>query len=392
MLRVLQAKPAHLSRHKTPPASRKASTQVIPVDRLKQDIRAASASDDPIPRLLQLRQSPVYEEVWQATTSCATLPRNDPEAAQLNDRLAAEAFTTCHALDAVVRLSNAYNFSLTLRTRKTGDGRQGAAEDIDHAFLGQITPEHTHKLVTDFQCSWRMNGELRQAAILSAISPEAAARLELPSTAAHREHAQAWGTPLPGQQLSTAELLALVDYVHSGTGTFNAVNGAAMAAAYYGDKTLSGLMAVYSTALEGAVAKLCAHPYFGKTDIVTYKGINLRNPSGRFRLKALEAAVGSGRLVAFPGVLSATADPERSYAVQKYAEGYTIECRIRMEKAFDADPFHDELTMGEQEVIGPAGQRFVVVEKQSVEVFQPTWGTDTVVDRYLLEPAAAGPR
>jgi hypothetical protein len=120
---------------------------------------------------------------------------------------------------------------------------------------------------------------------------------------------------------------------------------------------------------------------------VTYKGINLKNPSGRFRLEALEAAIGTGKLVAFPSVLSTTADPEQSYAVQKYFQGYTMECRVRMEKAFDADPFHDEMTMGEKEVIGPAGQRFVVVEKQTVESFQLATGRNEAIDRYILEPA-----
>jgi hypothetical protein len=341
---------------------RKASTQAIPVHQLKQAIRSASIETDPVPKLRQLRQCALYEEVWQASNAPVHTAQPDPEATRLHQRLAAEAFTICHALDAITRLSDAYRLTLSPRVRRAGDNSNGAREVNDHRFLEQITPEHTKKLIADFHRSWGKNDEIRQAAILSALAPESAARLELTSRAAHREHAQAWGTTPPGQQLTTSELLALVDYVHSGTGTFNAVNGTAMAAAYYGDTSLSGLMRVYSTALDGAIAKLCEHPYFGQADIVTYKGINLKNPSGRFRLEALEAAIGTGKLVAFPNVLSSTADPEQSYAVQKYFQGYTMECQVRMEKAFDADPFHDEMTMGEKEVIGPAGQRFVVAE------------------------------
>lgn len=392
MLRTTPTSIRHRTKRHPSTSSRQASTQAIPVDKLKQDIHAASASHDPVPRLRQLRQSPLYEEVWQAGKAPAGAGTHDPEAARAHARLAAEAFTTCHALDAVIRLSASYRFTLAPRVRQPAAGDDAAAQANDRAFFEQIMPAHAKQLIGGFRKSWAKNSELRQAALLSAMAPEPAARLGLQATAVHGDYARAWGTVAPGQRLGTAELLALVDYVHSSTGTFNAVNGTAMAAAYYGDKTLSGLMQVYSTALNGAIAKLCEHPYFGKTDIVSYKGINLRNPSGRFRLEALEGAVGSGKLIAFPNVLSATADPEQSYAVKKYFDGYTIECRIRMRKAFDADPFHDEMTMGERELIGPAGQRFVVTEKQTVEVFQSATGRNEEVDRFLLEPATAHSR
>jgi hypothetical protein len=387
MLRKAHHATTQRTRHSPPVKHRKASTQSVPVDKLKQAIRSASVEPDPGPKLRQLRQGALYEEVWQTSNAPAHAARRDPEATRLHERLAAEAFTICHALDAVTRLSDAYRLTLSARGRPAGSSDNRAAEVNDHTFLEQITTEHMKKLVADFHRSWGKNDDIRQAAILSALGPECAARLELTSNAAHREHAQAWGTRPPRQQLTISEVLALIDYVHSGTGTFNAVNGTAMAAAYYGDKSLSGLMTVFSTALDGAVAKLCEHPYFGQADIVTYKGINLKNPSGRFRLEALEAAIGTGKLVAFPSVLSTTADPEQSYAVQKYFQGYTMECRVRMEKAFDADPFHDEMTMGEKEVIGPAGQRFVVVEKQTVESFQLVTGRNEAIDRYILEPA-----
>lgn len=393
MLRLSHAAAGQRLKRQPTVNSRKVSTHAIPVDKMRQAIRSASDSSDPIPTLRQLRQSPLYEEIWQAGTAAPGGTERDAEAARLHARLAAEAFTTCHALDAVIKLSEVYRLTLSPRPRPTaGSGSSGAVQDNDRAFLEQISPERAQQLISGFQRSWVNNDEVRQAAILSVLGPEPLARFDLRQTSAHRDHAKSWGVPLPGRQLGTAELLALLDYVHSGTGTFNAVNGAAITGAYYGDKILSGLMQVYSTALNGAIAKLCAHPYFGKTDIVTYKGINLRNPSGRFRLEVLESAVGSGRIIAFPNVLSTTADPEQSYAVQKYVDGYTIECRIRMGKAFDADPFHDEMTMGEKEVIGPAGQCFVVTHKQTVEVFQSVTGRNEEVDRYLLEPAAGRAR
>lgn len=391
MLRISPKSNAHHTQRSHSITARRASTQAIPLDKLRLGLQAAATSPNPVPTLHQLRHSPLFEEVWQAGKHPVDGSRLAPEAARSQARLAAEAFTTCHALDAVIRLSTSYRFTLEPRPRATAAGGE-AAQANERAFLEQITPDHAKKLMADFHRSWAKNSELRQAAILSALGPETASRLELPCPSAHRDVAKAWGVIPPDRQLGTSELLALVDYVNSDTGSFNAVNGAAMAGAYYGDKTLSGMMQVFSAALNGAIAKLCAHPYFGKTDIVTYKGINLNNPSGRFRLEALEGAVGSGKIIAFPNVLSTTADPEQSYAVQKYAEGYTIECRIRMHQAFDADPFHDVLTMGEQEVIGPAGQRFTVTGKQAVEVFQWSSGRNEEIDRYLLEPVPQRPR
>ncbi len=389
MLRISPKSNAHQAKRSHSVMARSASTQAHTLNRLKQGLQAAAANPNPVPALHQLRHSPLFEEVWQAGKTPIDSSRLDPEAARNHARLAAEAFTTCHALDAVIRLSTSYRITLPPRPRTTAGE---AAQANERAFLEQITPDHAKKLIADFHQSWAKNSELRQAAILSALGPETASRLELPCPAAHREVAKTWGVTPPDRQLGMSELLALVDYVNSDTGSFNAVNGAAMAGAYYGDKTLPGMMRVFSAALDGAVAKLCAHPYFGKTDIVTYKGINLNNPSGRFRIEALEAAVGTGKVIAFPNVLSTTADPEQSYAVQKYFDGYTIECRIRMHQAFDADPFHDVLTMGEQEVIGPAGQRFVVIGKQTVEAFQWSSGRNEEIDRYLLEPGPQRPR
>lgn len=390
MLRLSQSGTVHRIKRQHPATARNVSTQTIPIQDLKRQIQAAATSPDPLPRLRQLRHSPLYESVWQAGSAAVGTVQRDPVTAQAHARLAAEAFTTCHALDAITRLSDAYHFRLTARTQGSANG--SAAPAADQAFFEQITPTHMTKLIDEFQRTWARNDERRQAALLSALGAECAAQLELPLSATHHDCARLWGVLPAERRLTKAELLALVDYVNSGTGTFNAVNGAAMAGAYYGDKILSGLMSAYATALNGAVAKLCEHPYFGRTDIVTYKGINLRNPSGRFRLDALEQAVGTGKIIAFPNVLSATADPEQSYAAKKYFNGYTIECQIRMPKAFDADPFHDNMTVGEQEVIGPAGQRFVVTAKQTVEIFQWESGRNEDVDRYLLEPAAGAAR
>lgn len=393
MFKVSRTRAVSRPQASLPGRQRKLSTQAAATEQLKQEISSASKTAQPLPTLRQLRQSRLYEDVWQTSqTPSYAAKGNDPASAQSQAKMAAEAYTICHALDAVVKLSDAYDFKRAPRPKPEATPGETTAHANEHAFLEQITSSHLKTLIADFQASWGKNNEVRQAAILSALAPKVAAQFDLAATPAHRKHMQAWASLSPELQLNQSELLALVDYVNSATGTFNAVNGAAMAGAYYGDKILPGLMQVFSNALNGAIAKLCEHPYFGKTHILAYKGINLQNISGRFRREMLEGAVGTGKIIAFPNVLSTTSDPSKSYAVQKFSQGYTIECQIRMAKAFDADPFHDEMTMGESEFIGPAGQRFNVVGKEGVTVADPETASSIEIDRYLLEPVTGKTR
>ena len=104
------------------------------------------------------------------------------------------------------------------------------------------------------------------------------------------------------------------------------------------------------------------------------------------RRAMLDAAVKTNKVIAFPNVLSATANPTKSYAVTKARLGYSLELEITMRKAFDADPFHDTKTMGEAEVIGPRGQKFIVTDKVEVEAYMESSGCFELIDRYLLAP------
>jgi hypothetical protein len=222
--------------------------------------------------------------------------------------------------------------------------------------------------------------------LLSVLLPGVTMKLGLTATAAHAAHAKAWDITPPSQLLTEAELLALVDYVNSTTGTFNAVNGAALAEAYYSEPVLQQMMGTYSAALDQAIRKLCRHSYFGLHDVKTYKGIFLYNESGLFRRAMLNAAVGTNKVIAFPNVLSATANPSKSYAVTKSRLGYSLELEITMRTAFDADPFHDAETMGEGEVIGPRGQKFIVTQKVEEMEYVESAGQAEPIERYILKP------
>jgi hypothetical protein len=362
------------------------------LDELQQTIRKAGASPNPMPILREVRASALFAEVVDMIEAAHNAVGNsenahlDPQA-----RLAAAGDAICYALHSVTKMSRYYDMNLV--TRRTGNKADGAgdAEANNRVFMEQIKDDHVVEVKSSFGESWDANSTVRQAAILSALKPEVAADLGLTATPEHKDLAKIWGPISPLIQLNESELLALVDYVHSQTEIFNAVNGSALLQAYYGDKLLSGVTQVFSTALNSAITKLSEHQYFGLRDVVAYKGVKLTSYSGPFRKAALEAAVGNSKPIVFPQVLSATRDPMRSYAVAKHDQGYSLECEIMMASGVDADPFHDADTMGEMEVIGPAGQKFVVTDKQQTGFSDPNRGGISVIDRYVLKPAHYDP-
>jgi hypothetical protein len=308
-----------------------------------------------------------------------------------NARNAATVHTICYALDALVDFSRHYE--LPSAQCASGAPDAATAQELEREFLRQIRSAHHRHLLSQFHDSFQANSGERRVAVLSALDDQLTDKLHAAgviSVAGMTTEIRALRARSdPTKMLNEAELLAVVDYLNSATGTFNAVNGAAMASAYYGEHALQARISVFSTALASAIAKLCDHPYFGRRDIVGYKGIRLNGLDSPFRLAVLSEASAKGGLVAFPNVLSVSADPEHSYARKKFGEGYTLECMITMRRAFYADPFHDASTMGEQEILGPAHQRFRVSGKSSISVFD--WSghkpQEVEVDRYELTPA-----
>lgn len=369
-------------------SKRSVSTLTENLETLNQGIKKAAKEKNPILKLRELRASDTYKEVSAMLNSARNTIRVsnqthlDPAA-----RTVAAAHTICHAFDAVIELSKIYDLeAMTVQSSSAGEEKV-SAEVNDLAFREQITPEHETYLMSTFRTSWNKNDSLRQAAIFSVIHPEVAAEIGLKPDKTLTEISSRWGSIPPHKQLMKSELLALMDYVNSTTGIFNATNGAAMAEAYYQQKMMSDLIQVVSTALVGSINKLTEHPYFGKKNIETYKGINLSNDAaGLFRYAALKAAVRNETAISFPQVLSASSEELQSYARTKYDFGYVVECKIMMEKACYVDPFHDQNSRGEHEVIGEPGQKFVVTDRYSVITPTGETGGHNEIDRFVLEP------
>ena len=323
----------------TPISRRLTSNANTSMQELRQCLRQARTSSNPIPVLQQMRESPLFREVLDMVKAASQSVQShqqahlDPQA-----RIAATGYALCYAVDAVTSMADHYELHLTTRTKQSNTSGSLDAQGIDQAFMAQIKKPHAERLKNAFHGSWQANNIERQAAILSAISPEVAAQFDLSPSATHKALAKSWGSIAPELLLSRSEMLALLDYVSSQTGTFNAVNGSAIASANYGEQLFSSVTEVFSAALVRAILKLSHHPYFERVNVETYKGINLSDKSGIFRKAALEAALGTEKPIVFPQVLSTTSDPIHSYAVAKHHLGYTLECQLVIARGFNADP------------------------------------------------------
>ncbi len=373
-------------------SKRSVSTLTHKLEPLEQTLRSISKEKNPLPKLREVRGSEIYREVLamakeaQGHIKVNHQTLNDPIA-----RAAAATSTICHALDAVLDLSQNYKLELVMQPSAGKSDDTINAEMNDVAFRTQIKPEHEARLLLIFRTTWKKNDELRQAAIFSVIHPSVAAEIGLIPNKTLTEISRQWGSISPEKQLLKSELLALIDHVNSDTGTFNALNGAELAHAYHGQKLMKNMTQVVSRALIGSISKLTEHPYFGKTDIEAFKGVHFsKDPSGPLRHAWLRAAVGTGKIIPFPQVLSATIDPQQSYAVTKHGLGYTVECHMTVEKACYVDLFHDTASMGQHEILCQPGQKFVVTDVQSVGIPSPERGSSEI-ERFVLVPTKKNP-
>ena len=353
---------------------------------LKMRIRQAAYTGSSS-QLLAVRNSDLFQECYEwGKRQAISTSNSSMDSQHQGARNAAAVHTICYALDAYVNFSMRY--AATPLT-----GAAGSTQDkvkLDQVFLQQIRKPHKEDLLAKFHSTFQANDEQRQRALMSSLDPKLADQL-IGDGIVRRPSAPATNTAstqqlAPTSGLNEAELLALLDYLSSSSGTFNMVNGAAMAKAYYGEPALQACVSVYSTMLNNAINKLCSHPWFGRRDIEVYKGIRLTTLDEPFRTAMLREAHRTNGSISFPSVLSASCDPNSSYARTKFTEGYTLECVMTMRRGFYADPFHDTQSMGEHEILGPAMQRFRVEGKSSVLVSDPSTGSEYEIDRYQLQP------
>lgn len=354
------------------------------LSKLRCELKALTSASPMLARLKDLHASGLYSEVreWARTQSAIDGP---PDTVIRGRKHAAEAHALTYALQATVEFGERYEVAARIDASIPAVG----SDALESEFLRQIRPWHREHLLADFSQSFKAESGERKASILSVLSPRLIDKLRADGVLAGTRDDRI--TPASGEEasgrLGEAELLALLDYVNSSTGTFNALNGTAIARDYYGEPVLASAVAVFRTVLYRAVHKLCSHEAFVLRNVPAYKGIRLNDLASAFRLHMLEEALAHRRQVAFPSVLSASSEPEKSYFRTKYDLGYTIELHMTMPIACAVDAFHDLSTKGEQEILAPAGQRYRVVGKSEQVVAVPEQAAQFTGYRYELVPA-----
>ncbi len=363
-------------------SSQPASLARVPkLSTLRSELKDLTSGKPMLVRLQELHSSSLYLELreWAKVQSAIA---GTPESVIRGQRNAAEAHALTYALQALVEFGNRYELA-----SRIGDLIPAAgSEALESEFLRQINSRHRNNLLNDFSQSFNAESDERKASVLSVLSPELVDRLRADGVLACSEDDMKHGNKAPGQRLGEAELLALLDYVNSSTGTFNALNGTAITRDYYGEPVLASAVAVFRSALYSAVDKLCGHESFVLHNVPAYKGIRLNDLASGFRLHMLEGALAHRGRIAFPSVLSASSDPDKSYFRTKFDLGYTIELQLTMPIACAVDAFHDVSTKGEQEILAPAGQRYRVTGKSEQAVMVPEQGAEFIGYRYDLAP------
>lgn len=350
---------------------------------LRSELRGLPQGRPMLERLEKLQSSSLYSELREwARTQAAMV--GTPDTVIHGQKNAAEIHALTYALQAIVEFGKRYEL-----ISHTGAPLPAAGSDaLEAEFLRQIKPGHRDNLLNDFGLSFRAESAERKVSVMSVLSPRLLDRLRADGVLAGADGGitNARKDKTSAQGLGEAELLALLDYVNSRSGTFNAVNGTAIARDYYGEPVLASAVAVFRAALHGAVDKLCGHEAFVLHNARACKGIRLDDLASPFRLHMLEEALAHRKLIAFPSVLSASSDPEKSYFRTKYDLGYTMELQMTMPIACTVDAFHDLSTKGEQEILAPAGQRYRVTGKSEQVVVVPEQAAEFTGCRYELVP------
>ncbi len=292
----------------------------------------------------------------------------------LASRAAAQATRLRHALHACCDFLHHY------------DVRSPAAD-----LQASITPTHRRTLATSFATSFAAQPALRQSALVSALAPRALQRLSRLAERHLVNPGDNTGDDADDIRLSEDEALALIDYVHADTGSFNALNAAALCDGYYQIEVFRQITEGVSSALERALHKLCRHAAFRLEDICVYKGIRLDGPDGMLMRAHLEHALHHQSCIAFPNFLSSTTDPLMSYATTKTGQGYTGELQMHVPLMASVDAFHAVPTIGQQEAMAPRGLRFTVRERSLREIRCPSTGSLQPVEVFVLASVPGGP-
>lgn len=207
-----------------------------------------------------------------------------------------------------------------------------------------INPSHFHKLGESFRESFISLKQEDRNLLASVIAPSVFNNLGiclLPSEKLISDQTY----PKKQQQLNFDQVLALLDYAHYSTGTFNGVNCGMRIFEYNRIRMIADVIFCVQQPLIEALALLRQkNEFLFRGNLI--KGIRINDPAGPLRRTKLL----SGNVLSIPHPTSTTSDPMRSYAQRGTHDSELVFLNATGVKIH---LFHNKLTIKELEVLIP---------------------------------------
>ncbi len=244
-----------------------------------------------------------------------------------------------------------------------------------------INPRHLNELGASFQESFASLKQEERTLLASVIAPSAFKNLGIRLNSSEKSISNK--TPLKNQdQLNFDQVVALLDYAHYATGTFNGVNCGMRAFEHSRIQTIADIVFCVQQPLTEALAVLQKkNAFLYRGNLI--KGIRINDPGGPLK----RAKLRTGNLLTIPHPTSTTSDPMKSYAQRGTHDGELV---FLNGAGVKIHLFHNKLTMPDMEVLIPTQGMYRMVEPDkknpklngSIERFycQPVqaahWGPD----------------
>lgn len=207
-----------------------------------------------------------------------------------------------------------------------------------------INSRHFQELAGSFQESYSSLKQEDRHLLASVIEPRVLMDIGICLSADEKKEANR-ADQRTKHKLNFNQLLALLDYTHYATGTFNGVNSGMRVYEYNRIRTISDVIYCVKQPLTEALALLLLREEFQFKGTL-FKGIQINNPGGPLKRSKLLP----GSLLTIPHPTSTTSDPTKSYAQRGTHDSELIFLDAAGAKIH---LFHNKLTVNEMEVLIP---------------------------------------
>ncbi len=238
-----------------------------------------------------------------------------------------------------------------------------------------INSRHLQELAGSFQESFSSLKQEDRHLLASVIEPRVLMDLGICLSSDEKKEARR-ADQRTTHKLNFNQLIALLDYAHYATGTFNGVNSGMRIYEYNRIRTIADVIYCVKQPLTEALALLLSRHEFQFKGTL-FKGIQINNPGGPLKRSKLI----TGSLLTIPHPTSTTSDPTKSYAQRGTHDSELIFLDAAGAKIH---LFHNKLTVNEMEVLIPTEGIYNMV---GWDTYNPK--TNGSIERFYCKPVQA---